>query len=100
MHPNVKRAAAWLADVLPEIPISLKIKSSSRVPGGIEDECLGIESVLRTYRWRSEWSDEAGVVHKSEDWNSTERSLALAKPLLNGAAVREAESEVQRDLSL
>jgi hypothetical protein len=71
-----KSLTEWLATELGRIPITLQIRASSRVPRGINENCLGIEDVLRCYRWRSSWRDSTGSLVESEDWRSTESSLS------------------------
>ncbi|MBR0783931.1 hypothetical protein [Bradyrhizobium iriomotense] len=75
MLDNNDTFTEWFAKILPEIPVRLEIRHSSRVPGGIRRECSGIEDVLSCYRWRAEWLDIHGLPHKSESWVETQESL-------------------------
>jgi hypothetical protein len=67
--------AAWLALRLPTLLVHLNLTSSKYVPGGIDRRCCGVEEVLASYKWVSEWKDGAGAVHGSCDWPTTKQSL-------------------------
>lgn len=75
MPDSSKSFIEWIAKTLPELPISLKIKPSSRVPGGIDQVCSGAQEVLSFYLWSSEWTDANGVVQRSKNWLETKSSL-------------------------
>ena len=89
----------WLADILPAIPIRLHIKHSRYVPGGIDQQCLGVEAVLSCYHWQACWTDANNVMHRSGDWPSTERSLAeLRSWLVDAIQQTSSENEFLRSL--
>lgn len=94
MPDNNDKFIEWFATILSEIPVRLEIKHSSRVPGGIRRECLGIEDVLSWYRWRAEWIDISGVPHKSESWVETQTSLSELRAWLT-AGITQTSSDGQ-----
>lgn len=89
--------SGWLADLLPKLPVNLNIKSSSRVPGGIERECSGVEDVLDSYRWKASWTDADGAKHESIDWRTTQDSISkLRSWLLESVCGASSDDEFQK----
>ncbi|MFL9993386.1 hypothetical protein PQR34_21745 [Paraburkholderia sediminicola] len=56
-QPSVAAFMAWLAELLPTLPVRLRFARSKFVPGGIDTSVSGIEAVLAHYRWRAHWCD-------------------------------------------
>lgn len=71
---SVASFTSWLAEKSTSLPIHLTIKSSSKVPGGLNEKIEGFDNVVQKYIWRAEWQIN-NQKFSSSDWNSTKNSL-------------------------
>ena len=74
-EPAVANFIIWLQERLPTIKVNLRLLPSRFVPGGLEVDVEGVESVLEYYRWKSSWTDEMDNSHVSISWTETSESL-------------------------
>lgn len=83
---DVKGFVSWLVEELPKISVHLNFKSSKFVPGGIDQHCVGVDSVLNEYRWSTEWQEPVtAVAISSKNWGTTKNSLTLLRNGLRNA---------------
>ena len=71
----------WAVRRLPylKVQIDISARGTGRAQGqlgpGVRGQYVGLSSVVEAYRWRSEWTDERGMSHCSEDWPTTREAL-------------------------
>lgn len=66
----------FLAETLSKLRVGLKIKKSSKVPGGIDAIVFGLPDLLSEYRWNSGYVAASGQKISASDWYSTKGLLA------------------------
>lgn len=81
---SVASFTSWLAEESTSLPINLSIKSSAKVPGGINVSIKGLENVVQKYIWRADWQID-NQKSSSLDWKSTKNSLENLSSLLTKA---------------
>lgn len=65
----------WLAEMLPVLPVILRIPSSAKVSKSLSVSVTGVEDVLRHYRWKAKLPGADGQSRSSEDWQTTKTLL-------------------------
>lgn len=83
---DVADFVGWLVQLAPEIKVTLNIANSKFVPGGIRQNCVGLQSVVDAYKWRS-------VPSVGCDWESTKGLLENLRNRLQTAIRVRSESE-------
>jgi hypothetical protein len=67
---------SWLVESLPKKRFNINIKSSKYAPGGVKQEVVGFENVIKHYKWVSSWTDNDGATVSSHDWFTSRESLS------------------------
>ncbi len=73
LRPEVNDFCTWLAQKAETLEITLGIRSSPQVPGGISKKVKGIEAVVAEYVW------------KGKRWEETKADIASFRASLNDA---------------
>lgn len=83
---DVAAFVGWLGPMLLKLPVTLKIKRSKFVPGGIDAVHTGLDQVLAAYRWKTSLSETG-------NWDDTVKLLrGLSKKLKDAKTDDEAFS--------
>ncbi len=85
-NEHVADFVKWLSHELVYREFQLVVLDSRFVPGGINEQVVGVEGVLEQYMWCSRWTPpgEEAVV-ESGNWATTIASLARLKHGLGNA---------------
>jgi hypothetical protein len=86
----------FLVNTLPRLRVDLKIKRSSKVPGGVNTSVLGLPEVLHEYRWNSGYIAASGAKETASDWLSTKRLLTELSSNLKLACASGNDDEAQK----
>lgn len=73
--PEVDKFIDWLCGFSETLVVDFSIKSSKRVPGGVNASVVGLDGVISEYKWVAQWTSTGGAI-ASSCWNSTVSSLS------------------------
>lgn len=76
--PDVLQFTQWLAERHQSFSVTLAIKSTRFVPGGISADVTGLNAILRYYRWRTAGTDTG-------DWRETQQRLQTLRHAVQNA---------------
>jgi hypothetical protein len=83
--PEVHDFIEWLARTAPTIIVDLAIPPSPKVARGVRASAIGVEAVVRKYKWAARWRLVSSPWVRSRNWHSTRKSLALLRSELQAA---------------
>jgi hypothetical protein len=91
---DVEGFVDWLSCKLLNVEININILPSRFVPGGLEFNCIGINELSGRYIWASKWTDSKNNTHCSNDWSSTQNSLARLRVWINDSLESGRETDL------
>lgn len=81
--PDVQLFADWLSSELPSLRANLNLQSTRFVPGGLCKQVCGIESVLQSYIWTTDWEGSKKTIAEFKSKLTTALDQANSSDVLS-----------------